>query len=55
MQLNETSAINKLASMGMDDLPVMEYSPKRCVMNPDWFKKYTVLRRKFLESLTDSF
>ena len=55
MQLNEASAINKLASMGMDDLPVMEYSPKRCVMDPDWFKKYTVLRRKFLESLTDSF
>ncbi len=54
MQLNQDSAMEKLASMGMDDLPVMKFKPQRCVLEKDWFQKYSVLRKKFLASLTDS-
>lgn len=55
MQYNQDSAMARLASLGMDDMPVMEYTPKHCVIDNDWFKKYYVLRREFLSSLTDSF
>lgn len=54
MQLNENSALEKLTLMGMDDMPVMEHSPKQCKLDPDWFKKYSMLRREFLSSLSDS-
>jgi hypothetical protein len=54
MQLNEHSALERLASLGIDDMPVMEFTPKRCPLNPDWFKKYCELRREFLSSLSDS-
>lgn len=55
MQLNEDSAMMKLASYGIDDMPVMEYTPTKCILEKDWFKQYSALRRKFMESLTDSF
>ena len=55
MQLNNDSAIAKLAQLGMDDMPVIEYIPNRCVIDNDWFQKYSMLRREFLASLTDSF
>lgn len=55
MQLNEHSAMERLAALGMDDLPVIAYTPQKCSLDKDWFKKYSVLRREFLESLTDSF
>lgn len=55
MQLNEHSALERLAVLGLDDMPVMEYTPKQCVLESDWFKKYSALRREFLSSLGDSF
>ena len=55
MQLNQESAIERLAALGMEDMPVMEYKPKRCVIDKDWFKKYSRLRREFLASLADSY
>ena len=55
MQLNEQSALEKLARMGMDDLPVIKYTPAHSPLSPDWFKKYSILRRQFLSSLGDSF
>jgi len=55
MQLNEHSAMERLASLGMDDLPVMAYTPKKCFLDKDWFQKYSALRREFLGTLTDSF
>lgn len=55
MQYNQDSALERLAQLGMDDLPVMEHTPNRCRLDPDWFKKYVALRREFLASLTDSF
>ncbi len=54
MQLNKNSALERLAMLGLDDMPVMEYTPKHCKLDSDWFKKYSVLRRDFLSSLTDS-
>ena len=55
MQLNKDLALERLAILGMDDMPVMEYTPRRYVIDADWFKKYSALRREFMESLTDSF
>ena len=55
MQLNEHSAMEKLSMLGMDDLPVIAYTPQKCSLDNDWFKKYSALRREFLASLTDSF
>ena len=54
MQLNEHSALERLAKLGLEDMPVMEYSPVKCSLDTDWFKKYASLRREFLASLTDS-
>ena len=54
MQLNEKSAIERLSALGLDDMPVMEFTPNRCQLDPDWFKKYCALRREFLSSLSDS-
>jgi len=53
MQLNKNTALERLGTLGMDDMPVMEYTPKRSALAPDWFKKYCELRREFLSSLTD--
>ncbi len=55
MQFNEHSALERLIALGMDDMPVIEYTPKKCSLDNDWFKKYSALRREFLGSLTDSF
>lgn len=54
MQYNQNTATERLIQLGMDDMPVMEYSPKYCTLAPDWFKKYSILRREFLLSLSDS-
>ena len=55
MQLSKESALERLAALGMDDMPVIECTPQRCIIDNDWFKKYSMLRKQFLESLTDSF
>ncbi|MCQ2574627.1 MAG: hypothetical protein MJ156_00800 [Alphaproteobacteria bacterium] len=54
MQLNEETALDKLAELGMEDMPVMEYTPTKCILDKDWFKQYTILRKNFLTSLMDS-
>lgn len=54
MQLNEHLALERLAILGLDDMPVMEYTKQNCNLEPDWFKKYSSLRREFLSSLSDS-
>lgn len=55
MQFNQDSAMARLSSLGMDDMPVMEYTPKRSCVDKDWFKTYSMLRHEFMSSLTDSF
>lgn len=54
MQYTQHSAQERLADFGMDDMPVMEYVPTRCIIDKDWFQKYSALRRAFLSSLSDS-
>ena len=54
MQLNEHSAMERLAALGLDDMPILAYTPKNCSLDSDWFKKYSALRREFLSSLSDS-
>lgn len=54
MQFNESSAQQRLNALGIDDMPLMEYTPSACKIGADWFKEYSVMRRRFLSSLTDS-
>jgi len=54
MQLNQNSAQQRLSDLGMDDMPVIEYTPKQCRLDSDWFQKYSILRREFLATLTDA-
>jgi len=54
MQFNKDTALDKLSELGMEDMPVMEYQPTKCILNKDWFTQYTTLRKTFLSSLIDS-
>ena len=45
MQLTEHSALERLATLGMDDMPVIEYTPNRCVIDNDWFIKYSEIKQ----------
>ena len=48
MQLNESSAQQRLIALGLDDMPVMEYTPIACKLDSDWFKKYSSIRDEFV-------
>lgn len=54
MQLTQASAEQILATMLMDDMPIMEITPAPTALPPDWFKKYKELCHAFTTSLTDS-
>lgn len=54
MQLNKSSAETILKTLFMDDLPIIEITPIRTKVAPDWFTKYKKLCRDFLRSLTDN-
>ncbi len=54
MQLTQAAAENRIADLGMDDLPVIPVRPAPHVVAPDWFKKYHDLVHEFAASLTDS-
>ena len=54
MQLNQTSAESLLAQMSMDDMPVIEITPRPTMLPANWFKKYKELCHAFTASLTDS-
>ena len=53
MKISETNAIARISELGMDDMPLMEYSPKPTKLPNDWFAQYHALCHKFMESLTD--
>lgn len=53
MKIPESIAMAKLAELGMDDMPLIEYTPKQSKLPTDWFSQYRVLCNKFMESLTD--
>ncbi|MCQ2581488.1 MAG: hypothetical protein MJ170_00705 [Alphaproteobacteria bacterium] len=54
MELNETTAQQRLADLGMDDMPVIECHPVPTQVSPDWFIKYKELVHRFMETLMDS-
>lgn len=53
MKISETAAIARISELGMDDMPVMEYTPKAAKLPPNWFQTYHELIHKFMETLTD--
>ena len=54
MELTKTSAEQRLANLGMDDMPVTEFFPTPTPVAPNWFSKYRTVRQEFVRSLTDS-
>ena len=54
MQLSQTSAENRIADLGMNDMPIIQIRPTPHIVAPDWFKKYHELVHEFARSLTDS-
>lgn len=53
MKISETAAIARISELGMDDMPLVEYTPHATKLPPDWFHKYHELAHKFMETLTD--
>ena len=53
MKISETNAIARISELGMDDMPLMEYTPTPTKLQPDWFEKYRTLCHQFMETLTD--
>ncbi len=54
MQWSKETALQKLAAMNMDDLPVTLVRPIQSAVPPDWFTQYRKLAREFMTTLTDS-
>jgi len=54
MKISETVAISRISELGMDDMPLIEYTKKNAQLPADWFARYRKLCREFMESLTDS-
>lgn len=53
MKISETTAIARISELGMDDMPLMEYTPTPSKLPSDWFQQYRVLCHKFMETLSD--
>lgn len=54
MQFNRERAESRIKALGMDDMPLVEFTPMPARVAPDWFTKYRETARKFIMSLTDS-
>ena len=53
MKIPESIANAKISELGIDDMQLIEYTPKSAKLPTDWFSQYRVLCHKFMESLTD--
>jgi len=53
MKLSEAAAMARISDLGMDDMPLIEFTPKPATLSPDWFQKYRALCHQFMETLTD--
>lgn len=53
MKIPENIAIARISELGMDDMPLIEYTPKPTKLSPDWFSTYHKLCHEFMETLTD--
>ncbi len=54
MQMTQESATQRLAALGMDDMPIISHRPTPTQIPNDWFARYKELCRKFTMTLTDS-
>lgn len=54
MELSQNMAESRIAELGMDDMPLLQYQPTPTALAPDWFKQYRELTHRFMESLMDS-
>ena len=53
MKLSETAAIARISELGMDDMPLIAYTPVATKLPPDWFQKYHALCHEFMGTLTE--
>ena len=53
MQLNASTAERKILELGMKDMPLIEYTPKRTSVTSDWFTQYKQLCHQFMSGLSD--
>lgn len=53
MKISETMAIARISEMGMDDMPLLEYTPVPTKLPNDWFSQYQQLCHDFMQTLTD--
>ena len=53
MQLNASTAEKKISDLGMKDMPLVEYTPKRTSVTSDWFTQYKQLCHQFMSGLSD--
>lgn len=54
MQLSQDAAEQRIADLGMDDMPLEPLRPTPHQIAPDWFKRYHELVHAFTTTLTDS-
>ncbi len=52
--MNKALAEQRLASLSMSDMPLIQVGAVQVHISADWFTKYKELRREFMMSLTDS-
>ena len=54
MHLTLEQAEKKISDFGIKDMPLVEITPTKCTVTPDWFSKYKSLCHEFAQTLTDS-
>lgn len=53
MKLSANNAQQRISELGMDDMPLLEYTPKPTLLPNDWFSTYRKLCHEFMQSLSD--
>lgn len=53
MKIPENIAAARISELGMDDMPLIEYTPRPTKLPTDWFSIYRKLCHEFMETLTD--
>ncbi len=54
MQLSKETAEKRLAALKMEDMPIINITPIKSSLPPDWFKRYKFLCKEFIKTLDDS-
>ena len=53
MKITESKAQQRIAELGMDDMPLLEHTPRPTLLPADWFTRYRELCHQFMESLSN--